>query len=197
MLINDAKEQIITQSKQSGSVSGFLDQDNRQTTTTITNTNITAPVTTAYATALINPPPHTNPKLAAREGIKAWQFVIIGPKDSKISHLTNQQLKDLINNIILGLGFPSGKLYSVTGICEKGIIIEADSDSAARWLANEANQKQLCEKINPAIKFQTRVFTVIALNVPTDMDPKNPLHTVEICEANNLKTTPPAITATS
>ena len=38
---------------------------------------------------------------------------------------------------------------------------------------------------------------VIALNVPTDLDPKNPLHTAEICEVNNLNTTPPDITAIS
>ena len=45
ILIDDAREQIITQSKQSGVASGSPNQDNSQNTTTSTNMNTTVPAT--------------------------------------------------------------------------------------------------------------------------------------------------------
>jgi hypothetical protein len=51
------------------------------------------PPTGSYVAALINPPPHANPRIAAREGIKARQFLIQGLQESKFSHLDPFQLK--------------------------------------------------------------------------------------------------------
>ena len=180
---------LSTQGNNSSNTSNI---DTITTSTNIPNTTTTI-ATTMYASALINPPPHANPKLAAREGIKAQQFAISGIKDSAISHLNNQQIKELLNNTLLDLGMSNGKIRLVTSIPEKGIILEADSDPAARWLTQVNNQQKICKKIDPTIKFQARNYMVIALNVPADMDPKNHSHIVEICEANNFPAEPPAI----
>ena len=155
-----------------------------------------SPPTHTYASALINPPPHANPKLAAREGIKARQFALIGLKDSALSHLNPSQLKTLTNKIISDLGHPTGKIHSITNTRMNGIILEADCDATAKWLSSEENQKKICEKMDPNIKFYARNYKVIAYNVPIDMDPKNQSHLQEICETNNFDTdTSPIIEA--
>ena len=89
----------------------------------------------------------------------------------------------------------TGKIRSVISVRDKGIIMEANTDSIAIWLAQVENQKKICDKIDPSVNFKARSFTVIALNAPTDMDPKNPSHLAEICEANNLATDQQPITS--
>jgi hypothetical protein len=49
-------------------------------------------VTTTYASALINPPPNINPKLAAKEGIRARQFLLTGIKESAFGQYDTQRL---------------------------------------------------------------------------------------------------------
>ena len=68
----------------------------------------------SYASVLVNPPAHANPRIAAREGIKARQFAVEGIKDSKFSHLDNLQLKAELNKIFRDLDLPAGGLRSVT-----------------------------------------------------------------------------------
>ena len=47
-----------------------------------------------YAQTLVSPPPHANPKLAAREGIRARQFMLEGViRESKMGEMNNTQLK--------------------------------------------------------------------------------------------------------
>ena len=52
---------------------------------------------TTYASALIKPPPHVNPRIAAREGIKACQFLLMGIKESAYGQLNSQKLKAKLN----------------------------------------------------------------------------------------------------
>ena len=185
------EKKIGNQAMQIHTPTSTIDQDDSLNSSNNTNTNTKTvthqhiPVNT-YVSALINPPPHANPKLAAREGIKACQFALTGIKESAISHLNNLQLKDLLRNTITELGMSAGKIRLVINICDKGIIMEADTDLVAIWLAQSENQKKICNKIDPSIKFKARSFMVIALNVPTDMDPKNSSHLAKICKANNL-----------
>ena len=68
----------------------------------------------SYASALVNPPAHANPRVAAREGIKARQFLIEGVNNSKFSHLDNLQLKTEINKTLTGLDPSAGRVRSVT-----------------------------------------------------------------------------------
>ena len=84
-----------------------------------------------YASVLINPPAHANPWVAAREGIKARQFVFKGIKNSKFSHLDSTQLKTELNKILLELGLTAGKIWSVANARNGSTIVEADNDEAA------------------------------------------------------------------
>ena len=94
------------------------------------------------------------------------------------------------------LGLSTGKIRTITIAHDTDTIIEADSNVAAKWLAYKENQKkEYVRKIDPSIKFSAQNYKVIAYNVPTDMDPKNPQHIAKICESNNLETNPTTITS--
>ena len=66
-----------------------------------------------YTSALVNPPAYANPKVAAREGIKARQFMIQGLNKTKLSYLNPVQLKAEFNKILSKLGLPAGTLSKV------------------------------------------------------------------------------------
>ena len=102
--------------------------------------------TITYASVLINPPAHANPRVAAREGIKARQFAFEGIKNSKFSHLDSTQLKAELNKILIDLGLNTGKIRSVTSARNGSTIVEADNDEAASWFSRPTNQRRLCDK---------------------------------------------------
>ena len=131
------------------------------------------------------------------EGIKACQFAISGIKKSSISHLNPAQIKALINNILPELGLPAGKICSQINTHLNSTIIEMEDHATTKWLTKETNQKKLCKKIDPIIKFHAQVYKTIVFNVPIDMDPNNPNHILEICKANNLDTDTSPIMNTS
>jgi hypothetical protein len=147
------------------------------------------PTTGSYASALINPPLHANPRVAAREGIKARQFMLMGLKETKYSHFDMTQLKVEINRLLPELGLPTGKVRSVVVSRNGGTVVEADSDEAAAWLSDSRNQVRLCEKMGPKAEFRSRNYNVIAFNAPTDINPEEENHRLEICEVNGLEPT--------
>ena len=63
-----------------------------------------------YASIINNPPPHANPRVAAKEGIKARQILLDGIANTKFSHTDVFQLKTELNNILGGLGLKDGKI---------------------------------------------------------------------------------------
>lgn len=99
-LIEDAKEKIDEQVKLA----------EERLSSTIEPASQYRPLSTSYASVLVNPPAHANPRVAAREGIKARQFLLEGIKTSKFSHLDTIQLKTELNKIISDLDFSQGKI---------------------------------------------------------------------------------------
>lgn len=142
---------------------------------------------TTYASALVNAPAHANPRVAAREGIKARQFLVDGMKDSKFSHLDTIQLKAKLNILISELGLQKGKIRSVTNSRNGSTLIEADTDATATWLSNVDNQRKLCILLGENTEFRNRLYHTIALNVPIALNPDEAKHCVEIHEANDLE----------
>ena len=143
--------------------------------------------TSTYASVLVNPPAHANPRVAAREGIKARQFMLEGIKSSKFSHLDLLQLKAELNKILADLEPPPGKLRLVSSSRTGGIVVEADSDEMASWLSDKTNQRKFCDNIGSNTEFRTRTYNFIAFNVPIAINPDDGDHRLEICEANNLE----------
>ena len=119
-----------------------------------------------YASTLTNPPPHANPRIAAKEGIKARQFLLEGLANTKFSHTDVLQLKNELNNILTGLGLKNGKIRSINKLRNGGALLEMDSDEATTWLATQENRSKFSMKIGPEAIFRARVHSLIAFNVP-------------------------------
>jgi hypothetical protein len=140
-----------------------------------------------YASAISNPPPHANPRVAAKEGIKARQFLVEGMANTKFSHTDTFQIKTELNKILGDLGLQNGKIRSVNKLRNGGALLEMDSDVATTWLTDQDNCNKMCSKIGPGVVFRTRVHSLIAFNIPLDISPDDQKHREEICEVNNLE----------
>ena len=179
ILIEDTKEKINTHLKISE------ERINLQLNNTTAQAKQTQPTT--YASALITPPPHANPKIAAREGIKARQFLIEGIKNMKFSHMDTFHLKTELNRILLELEIEKGKIRSANSLRNGATLIELDSDEATAWFQKSDNHTKFCQKIGPNVVTRTRIHNLIAFNVPLSINPEDKSHKQEICEANNLE----------
>lgn len=139
-----------------------------------------------YASVLTVPPPHANPRIAAREGIKARQFLLEGISNTKFSHTDVFQLKTELNKILGTMGAGKVKIRSVNKLRNGSALVEMESDEATAWIADKENRTEFGNKIGPSIKFCSRVHNLIVFNVPLALNPEDPNHRQEICEANNL-----------
>jgi hypothetical protein len=147
----------------------------------------TASQANTYASALINPPAHVNPKLAAKEGIKARQFLLQGLKETKYGKFDTQKLKAELNRIAKDGGMKEGKIRSVIAQKDDSILIEVDSDSSAKWFTDSINRVEFCGLLGDHVSFRTRAFNVLAFNVPLTVDPRDFNHRAEINEVNDLE----------
>ena len=140
-----------------------------------------------YADALVNPPPHANPRLAAREGIKARQFMLEDPDSSLgLDKSSAAQLKIKLNGILAGMGHRNNRVRSAIVQKRKGILMELETDEAATWMNDLRNHNSFCEAIGANVFIRMRSHNVITFNVATTLNTGNPAHREEICEANNI-----------
>jgi hypothetical protein len=145
------------------------------------------PTQRTYAQALINPPPHADPRLAAREGIRARQIMLEGiDPTSKFGHLNGAQFKVEVNKILGQLGLEGKGIRSATIQKNKGVLIEMEDDYAAGWVSKPENQFSLCVEIGPDVVVKPHVYSVIALNAPLTINPDSREHQTEIGEVNHF-----------
>jgi hypothetical protein len=179
MLIEDAKEKIDGHLKETeGRFTQITENAAAQVKQTQPNT---------YASILNNPPPHANPRIAAKEGIKARQFLLEGLSTTKFSHTDVFQIKTEINNILGSLGLTNGKIRSIDKLRNGGALVEMDSDASTTWMSDQENRRKLCEKMGPGVTFRSRVHQLIVFNVPLGVNPEDESHRHEVCEANNIE----------
>ena len=178
--IKEAMEQATTAMKQIHIPS----VQNHQTAQTTNPTRLTS-MTNPYASALINPPPNVNPVLAAKEGIKARQFLLTGIKEIRMFETT--KLKTTLNKTAKDLGLKGGKIRSVLLQKDESVLLEVDSDDAVKWFTNEFNRVDFCVALGDGVRFKKRIFNVLAFNVPLNLDPSDDSHCDEINETNDLE----------
>ena len=179
MLIVDAKEKLddhfkVTEER----LTQVINSSAAQVKQTPTNT---------YASVLTTPPPHANPRIAAREGIRARQFLLEGISNTKFSHTDVFRLKTELNKILGDLGADKVKIRSVNKLRNGGALVEMESDEATVWFTNTDNRSKFNEKIGPNVNFCSRVHSLIAFNVPLAINPEDLKHRQEVCEANNIE----------
>jgi hypothetical protein len=134
---------------------------------------------------LITPPPHANPRLAAKEGIRAKQLMIkeLG-KNSILRELDDENLKENLNKIVNDLGLVGKSIQTVTKQRLEGLLIEMPDDHAARWIKDETNAAHFCSELGTNTTFRKRIYNLITFNVPIIMEPENGIH---IHEVNQLE----------
>lgn len=177
-LIEDAKEKIDEHLKETeGRLNKMIDNVAAQP-------RQAQPLT--YASILNTAPPHANPRVAAKEGIKARQLLLEGIMTTKFSHTDAYQLKTELNNILGTLGLTNGKIRSINKLRNGGVLVEMDSDNATTWMTDQENRNKFCVKIGPGVTFRSRVHSLIAFNVPLGINPEDKNHQDEVCEVNSL-----------
>ena len=140
-----------------------------------------------YASALINPPPNVNPILAAKEGIKTRQFLITGLGESALGIHDTQKLKTALNKTARDLGLKEGKIRSLITQKDGSVLIEVDTDASVVWFTNDINRIEFCSALGDGVAFKTRIYNVLAFNVPLNLSPSEESHLDEINEANDLE----------
>ena len=146
-----------------------------------------ATTTTTYASALIRPPPNVDPRLVAREGIKARQFLLTGIKESRLGQHDTQELKAELNKAARESGLTGGKIRSALKQTGGNILIEVDSDAPAVWFANKVNRAEFCSNIGDEVTFKPRTYNVLAFNAPLNLITTDRGHLEEVNEANGLE----------
>ena len=148
---------------------------------------VPAKATATYASTLINPPSYVNPRIAAREGVKARQFLIEGAMASKFSRGHTKNLKADINTAAREAGLKEGNICTAITQRDGSTLIEVDSDATVEWFTDVVNRVELCSLLGERVTFRPRTFNVMAFNAPLNVDTDDQNHLVEILEVNELE----------
>jgi hypothetical protein len=141
-----------------------------------------------YRQALIRPPPHVDPRLAAKEGIRLRQFLVEGvERDSRIGRMDAPEARKAVNQAIVTAGGEGIKARSALRQNKSGLLIEMETDVGATWLMKPANARLLCDALGPGLNIKQRNFNVFVYNASTALDPENADHLKEIAETNNIQ----------
>ena len=105
-----------------------------------------------YWQALTKPPPHVDPKLAAKEGIKLHQFLLEGvTRELRIRKMLAAKTKKVVNQAIEKAGGERLKARSTMRQNKEGLLIEMEMDAGVAWMRTNMNAKAFCEALGPGI----------------------------------------------
>ncbi|KAF8152315.1 hypothetical protein B0H34DRAFT_821243 [Crassisporium funariophilum] len=136
------------------------------------------PSATPYRDALASSAPaHTNPRIIAKEGIRARQILIDCPADSIIQKLSQTDILKQFNKALTttGAGEKEGKFRTVERLINRGLLGEFTQDKGAKWFRSALGT------IGEGANIRPRALNVIAYFVPLSFGPTN---TEEILKTN-------------
>ncbi|KAF8806037.1 hypothetical protein BYT27DRAFT_7102565 [Phlegmacium glaucopus] len=86
-------------------------------------------------------PVDTDPRILAREGIKARQFLLDFPVDLETRELSQAEVVKRFNEAVVGAGGSASmhRIRTVERLANKGLLGEFLTDEGAKWFAQEAN----------------------------------------------------------
>jgi hypothetical protein len=135
-----------------------------------------------------------DPRILAREGIRARQFIVDLPADNPLKSLsqfdTLQWFNEAMDKAGKDLGEGEGTIRSVMRLPNKGLLGEFMHDAGAKWFAipNHADEFLAAlgvDGVGAVVK--KRSHPMIAYYVPLNLNTSNPAHLAEIAEANNFE----------
>ncbi|KAF8805473.1 hypothetical protein BYT27DRAFT_7104439, partial [Phlegmacium glaucopus] len=137
-------------------------------------------------------PPSVDPRILAREGIKARQFLVDFLADSGIRELSLSDVSKKFNKAIIEAGgnVATHKIRSVERLANSGILGEFLTDDGAKWLAQQSHADDFIAAFGAlglGASIKKRNHPVIAYYVPLHLNTSNPIHFSEIEEINGMQ----------
>ena len=141
-----------------------------------------------YKDALAKPPPSADPRIAAKEGIRARQFLIDLRQDSPLRQMTIQQIHNVFNKVAAeaGKGVKNAKIRTMERLSNKGLLGEFATDEGARCFAIPDNADDLLLALGDngrGASVRARIFNTIAFFVPIHFNPEEDFS--EVAETNS------------
>ncbi|KAF8817021.1 hypothetical protein BYT27DRAFT_6955985, partial [Phlegmacium glaucopus] len=149
----------------------------------------------SYKEALLgnNPAPvNADPRILAREGIKARQFLLDFPADSDTRELSQVDIVKRFNEAIVGAGGSATvhKIRSVERLANKGLLGEFLTDEGAKWFAQQNKFDDFVTALGTLGRgacIKKRSHPIIAYYVPLHLNTSNSDHVAEIEEVNGMQ----------
>ncbi|KAF8227000.1 hypothetical protein L208DRAFT_1497033 [Tricholoma matsutake] len=149
---------------------------------------------TPYRDALnqgtVGPPVRVDPRVRAKEGIRARQFLWTLSVDiPELKTLPAPQLLKQLNEKLTKAAKMTNeecKLHLAMWLKNGGLLIEAGDDKSAAWLCSEANILHMECELGTSILLEARNFNTMAYFVPLTFDVSEKTHIEEVMESNDL-----------
>lgn len=162
---------------------------------TASTKNLNASPNRSFKDALLNGNPvlpSTDPRILAREGIKAWQILLDFPIDSRTRELSQSNILKKFNEAIVDAGRNTSqhRLRSVEKMINKGVLGEFLTDEGAKWFAQQHNTDNFITALGPlgrGLSIRKWNHPVIAYYVPLHLNTSNPDSITEIEEVNGIQ----------
>ncbi|KAF8813547.1 hypothetical protein BYT27DRAFT_7084352 [Phlegmacium glaucopus] len=140
----------------------------------------------------LTPGPNIDPRILAREGIKARQFLVDFSIDLGIRDLSQSDLVKKFNEAILEAGGNATvhRIRSVERLANNGILEEFLTDDGAKWLAQSNHADAFIAAfglLGVGTSIKKRNHPIIAYYVPLHLNTNNPAHFTEIEEVNGMQ----------
>ena len=152
---------------------------------------------TGYRDAILRQcslPEGIDPRIIARVGIRARQFIIDLSAESAMQQLGQTEILDIFNKAVAKVtgegNSEERKLRTVEKLANKGLLGEFLHDEGAKWLAQQVNADAFISALGKdgnGAQFKKRNHPVIAYYVPLNLNTGSPEHMKEIEEVNNIQ----------
>ncbi|KAF8198990.1 hypothetical protein BJ912DRAFT_807639, partial [Pholiota molesta] len=134
------------------------------------------PTPAPYRDALMGPPMDVNPRVPAKEGIRARQLLVDFPKESDVHQMSQQEILKLFNVALAKTEIPKdcGRVRMVERLSNKGILGEFTTDAAAKWFAIKDNADSFLTALGASAGgavVRARHYNVVAYFVPITANP--------------------------
>ncbi|KAF8797817.1 hypothetical protein BYT27DRAFT_7039091, partial [Phlegmacium glaucopus] len=153
------------------------------------------PSTRTFRDALLSnntAPVNADPRILAREGIKARQFLVDFPIDSAMRELSQADVTRRFNEAIIEAGGSATihKVRTVERLANKGLLGEFLTEEGAKWFAQRNHFDDFVTALGTqgqGASVKKRNHPVIAYYTPLHLNTNNPAHVAEIEEVNGLQ----------
>ncbi|KAF8802024.1 hypothetical protein BYT27DRAFT_7215721 [Phlegmacium glaucopus] len=142
----------------------------------------------------VRAPAGVDPRVVARIGIRARQFIMDFPKDSAMQHTSQAEMLLLFNKAMAsaeGEGeAEKRKLRAVEKLANKGFLGEFLHDKGAKWFSQQKHVNAFITALGDeaaGIQLKKRHHPVIAYYVPLNLNTDSPEHLKEIAEVNKIQ----------